>query len=101
MELIGNVSTTDESLHRRIVVRMEVGNLFSRRNPMASLRNVSKLKTIYPVTMKDVVAQLDQAERTLDLRICIKERPHPRQTRKLIALAADDAIACFSSKHFL
>jgi len=83
MELIGNVSTTDDLLHRRIVTRMEEGNLFSRHNLMASLRNVSRLKTIYPVMMKDVVAGLDQAEKTLDLRICIKERPEARRTRQL------------------
>jgi outer membrane protein assembly factor BamA len=75
MELVGNVSTADEALHRRIVIRMAEGNLFSRRNLIASLKNVSRLKTIYPVTMKDVVARLDKTEKTLDLRICIKERP--------------------------
>jgi len=75
IELIGNVSTADDLLHRRIATRMEEGNLFSRRNLMASLRSVSRLKTIYPVTMRDVVARLDQSEKTLDLRICINERP--------------------------
>jgi outer membrane protein assembly factor BamA len=77
IELIGNVSTADDLLHRRIAIRMEEGNLFSRRNLMASLRSVSRLKTIYPVTMRDVVARLDQAEKTLDLRICINERSRP------------------------
>jgi hypothetical protein len=75
MELIGNVSTPDDLLHSRIASRMEVGNLFTRHDLMASLRNVSRLKTIYPVTMKNIVIELNQAEQTLDLRICIKERP--------------------------
>jgi outer membrane protein assembly factor BamA len=74
IELIGNVSTTDEMLHRRIVTRMEEGNLFSRRNLMASLKSISRVRTIYPVTMTDVVVQLDHSEKTLDVRICIKER---------------------------
>ena len=75
IELIGNVSTTDEMLHRRIASRMKVGNLFSRRSLMSSLKSVSRVRTIYPVTMTDVVVQLDHSEKTLDLRICIKERP--------------------------
>lgn len=75
MELVGNVSTTDEGLHRRIASRMEEGNLFSARNLIASLKNVSGIETIYPVTMKDVVVRLDKAEKTLNLRICFKERP--------------------------
>ncbi len=77
MELIGNVSTPDDLLHRRIASRMEEGNLFTRHNLTASLRNVSRLKTIYPVTIKNVVVGLDRAEKTLDLRICINERPQP------------------------
>jgi len=56
---------------------MEEGNLFTRHNLTASLRNVSRLKTIYPVTIKNVVVGLDRAEKTLDLRICINERPQP------------------------
>jgi hypothetical protein len=75
MELIGNVSTPDDLLHGRIASRMDVGNLFTRHDLLASLRNVSRLKTIYPVTIKNIVVELNRAEKTLDLRICIKERP--------------------------
>jgi len=77
LELSGNVSTADQVLHGKIASRMAEGNLFSRRNLMASLKNVSSLKTIYPVTMKDVVARLNDVEKTLDLQICFKERPQP------------------------
>ncbi len=76
VELIGNVSTP-ERLRQRIVSRMREGELFRRHSLMSSLRNVSRLKTLYPVTMKDVVARLDKAEKTLDLRICFKERVQP------------------------
>ncbi len=77
LEFIGNVSTADGILRRKIASRMAEGNLFSRRDLMASLKNVSGLKTIYPVSMRDVVARLDKAEKTLDLQICFKERPQP------------------------
>jgi hypothetical protein len=56
---------------------MAEGNLFSRKNLIAALKNVSKIKSIYPVTMKDVVARVDRDEKTLDLQICIKERSQP------------------------
>jgi hypothetical protein len=83
MELIGNASTPDDLLHSRIASRMEVGNLFTRQNLVASLRNVSRLKTIYPVTMKNIVVELSPAEKTLDLRICIKERSQSVRRRQL------------------
>src|SRR6266550_1571401 len=51
IELIGNVSTTDEMLYRRIASRMEVGNLFSRRNLISSLKSVSRVRAIYPVVI--------------------------------------------------
>jgi hypothetical protein len=75
LELMGNVATPDEVLHRRIASRMAEGNLFSRRNLITSLKNVSSLKTIYPITMKDVVVRLDSVEKTFNLQICFKERP--------------------------
>jgi outer membrane protein assembly factor BamA len=74
IELTGNVSTPDDLLHRSIARRMKEGDLFNRYKLVASLRKVSKLRTIYPVTMKDIVVELNQAEKTLDVLICIKER---------------------------
>lgn len=75
--LTGNVFTDDEVLHRKIASRMAEGNLFSRSKVIAALKNVSKVKNIYPVTLKDVVARVDKDEKTLDLWICIKERSQP------------------------
>jgi hypothetical protein len=74
LELIGNVNTPDELLHQRIASRMPLGEPFRRDNLISSLKSLSRLKMLYPVRMKDVVARLDRAEKTLVLRICFKEK---------------------------
>ncbi len=47
--LIGNVYTHDEALRRKIVSWIQEGNLSRRQDLIASPKNVSRLKTIYPV----------------------------------------------------
>ena len=39
-----------------------------------SLTNVSKLKLIYPVRLRNVIVKLDNQEKTIDVLICFKER---------------------------
>jgi hypothetical protein len=73
LELIGNEHINDLKLRKRILLRE--GDIFSRSVLIRSLTNVSKLRAIYPVTLKDVVVQLKDEEKTIDLTICVKEKP--------------------------
>lgn len=61
-------------LRRRIIIGLQEGELFTRRNLVRSLRNVSRLKIIYPVSQKDIEMQLNRSEKTVDMIICFKER---------------------------
>lgn len=73
--LLGNVYTGDEILHRSMLLRE--GDIFTRRKLVASLRSVSKLKTIYPVRLNDVALSLTgEPDKTVDLTICFKEKGH-------------------------
>lgn len=74
VEFNGNRYTGDMVLRRRIIVGLQEGDLFTRRNFIKSLRNVSKLKIIYPVRPRDVVMHLNRSEKTVDMNICFKER---------------------------
>ncbi|MGH9875393.1 MAG: POTRA domain-containing protein [Pyrinomonadaceae bacterium] len=74
VQFIGNTYTRDMVLRRRIIIGLQEGELFTRRNLVRSLRNVSRLKIIYPVSQKDIEMQLNRSEKTVDMIICFKER---------------------------
>jgi outer membrane protein assembly factor BamA len=74
VEFIGNQYTSDSVLRRRINIGLREGDLFTRRNLIRSLRNVSTLKEIYPVKSTDVTSHLNPTDKTVDIIICFKER---------------------------
>jgi outer membrane protein assembly factor BamA len=74
LEFIGNQYTRDSVLRRRTNIGLQEGDLFTRRNLIRSLRNVSTLREIYPVKTTDVTLHLNPADETVDLIICFKER---------------------------
>jgi len=74
VEFIGNRYTRDMVLRRRITIGLQEGDLFTRRNLIRSLRNVSRLKIIYPVSLRDVELHLNRSEKTVDMIICFQER---------------------------
>ena len=74
VEFIGNNYTRDKVLRRELVKGLNEGDLFTRRGLLSSLRNVSRLKVIYPVRQRDVVLQLNRDEKLVDMLICFRER---------------------------
>ena len=72
VEFIGNETIRDHDLRRRVVLRE--GDLFSHRNLAKTLVSLNKLKTLYPLTMRDVIVRLDRAEKLVDMTFCIRER---------------------------
>jgi outer membrane protein assembly factor BamA len=73
VEFVGNSYTLDAVLRRRIAALLEEGDVFTRRKLIMSLRNAGKLKTIYPVRLRDVVIRLDKSGKMVDMNICFKE----------------------------
>jgi len=72
LEFIGNERIRDGVLRRRIL--LQEGEFFTRGILIKSLINVSKLKLIYPVRLRNVIVKLDNQEKTIDVLICFKER---------------------------
>jgi hypothetical protein len=72
IEFVGNQNISDAVLRRR--VWLQEGNVFTRAMLVKSLAHVSKLKMISPVKLSDVMAQLNEEEKTIDVLICFKER---------------------------
>ena len=81
VEFIGNVAISDHDLRRKVVLRE--GDLFSQRNLAKTLVSLNKLKTLYPLTMRDVIVRLDRAERLVDMTFCIRERHSQPKERQL------------------
>jgi outer membrane protein assembly factor BamA len=77
VEFIGNETISDNDLRRSVVLRE--GDLFSQRNWAKTLVSLNKLKTLYPVTMRNVIVRLDRTEKLIDMTFCIRER-HSRRT---------------------
>ncbi len=72
VEFSGNQSIRDNVLRKRFV--QQEGDVFSKKALEESLKNLSKLRTIYPVTLKDVEVQLDREEKLIDFTIYFRER---------------------------
>lgn len=72
IEFAGNETIRDYVLRRRVVLRE--GDFFSQRNLARSLLSLNKLKKFYPLAMKDVIVQLDKADKLVDVTFCFRER---------------------------
>ena len=78
VEFIGNRYIRDATLRSRTNIGLQEGYLFSRQNLVRSLRNVSTVKGIYPVRMKDIELRLNREEKTVDMVICFRQRSSKR-----------------------
>ena len=73
LEFVGNERTSDGVLRKKIRPLQE-GQKFRRSNLVTSLANVSRLKIIHPVRLRDVVLRLDASDKLVEIVICFKER---------------------------
>ncbi len=77
IEFTGNETIRDYLLRRRVFLRE--GDFFNQRNLAKSLGALNKLKSLYPLTMNDVIVHLDKPEKLMDVTFCFRER-HSRRT---------------------
>ena len=80
VEFVGHRYTRDAVLRRQLTPGLQEGEFFTRRNLVRSLQNLSRVKQVYPVNMRDVEVTLNRPDRVIDLLICVRERP-TRRTR--------------------
>ena len=76
VEFLGNAHIRDYILRRRVLLRE--GDLFTRKNLVQSIRNLSGLKIIKPVRLKDVELRLDKTEKIVDMTLLVRERRRAR-----------------------
>ncbi len=70
----GNMYIRDRDL--RLEKRtLDEGDLFTRKALRSSIKRLSKMKRIYPLTMEDVKVRLDRPRKDIEFLFCVKERP--------------------------
>ena len=72
VEFTGNEHIRDQVLRKQFV--QQEGDVFSRKLLDQSLKNFSRVRAIYPVTIEDVEARLDREQKLIDLTIHFRER---------------------------
>ncbi|HKZ79307.1 MAG TPA: POTRA domain-containing protein [Pyrinomonadaceae bacterium] len=80
VEFIGNETIRHSILARRIL--FNEGDIFARELLEQSVRNLSKLKLIKPVTVKDVEVRLDRDEKLIDFLFKVTERQRSPKAQK-------------------
>jgi outer membrane protein assembly factor BamA len=78
LEFSGNKNIRDRVLRRETNNRLKEGDIFTRKNLVQSLKDLSKLKVIHPVLLKDVEVYMDDASKDIDLVFNIRERPRSK-----------------------
>lgn len=74
VEIAGNTTIR----HREFVKRFRKfneGYIFTRRSFERSIKNIAKMKSIYPITNENVEIRLDREHGDVDIVFCVKQRP--------------------------
>jgi len=74
VEISGNASIR----HREFVKRLRglnEGDIFTRQSLEMAVRKIAKMKSIDPITLRNVELRLDREFKDVDILFCVKERP--------------------------
>ncbi|HKP69487.1 MAG TPA: hypothetical protein VJV05_09400 [Pyrinomonadaceae bacterium] len=75
VEFVGPTYTRGREFFKRMVNGMSQGDVFTRSALERSVRNVGKMKQVYPITIEDTEVRLDRANRYIDITICVVQKP--------------------------
>ncbi len=73
------ISGSTYTRHRKFVRHMEdglmEGNIFTLTALEKTVKRISKMKSIYPITMDNIEIHLDREQNDIDIVICVEQRP--------------------------
>ena len=78
VEFIGNEHIRDRVLRVRLK-HLQEGDQFGKGNLVRSVTNLSWLRIIHPVRMRDVVLHIDDENKLVDMLICVREKAATKQ----------------------
>lgn len=72
VEISGNESTR----HRVFVKKLFIneGDIFTRRNLEKSIKGISKISVIKPISLEDVEIRIDRQDKIIDFVFCVVEK---------------------------
>lgn len=74
--IFGSTYTRFREFRKRMAPSFNEGYVFSRRSLKESIRRISKMKTIYPISMDDVQVMLDEKNRVVHFGINVNQKPN-------------------------
>lgn len=74
IEFWGNVLVHDRELRKYVAKGLSEGDIFSREAIEAAVKQLSRVKSIYPITMESIEVRLDRLRTDVDLIFCVRER---------------------------
>lgn len=80
VEISGSTYTRDREFRKRMVNGMSEGDIFTRAALEKSVRQVSRIRSIYDITMENIEIRLDREDRSIDIVFCVKQKPR-RKTK--------------------
>ncbi len=69
----GNIYTHDRELRKR--GNLHEGDIFTRKVLETGIKRISKMKSIYPMTIDNVEITLDRPRKDIDIHICVGQKP--------------------------
>jgi len=74
VEIAGITYTRGREFWRRMAPGMNEGDIFTRAGLEASIKKISKMKTIYPISKENIEIRLDRADETIDIVFCVIQK---------------------------
>ncbi len=75
VEIVGNTVTRYREFGRRMQAGIHEGDIFTRKALEKTVKRISKMKSIYPITMDNIEIRLDREHKDIDIIFCVKQRP--------------------------
>jgi outer membrane protein assembly factor BamA len=74
IEIMGNMYVRDREIRRKMGKSFAEGNIFTGKALYQAIKNLSRMRTLRPTTLRDVKLILDQPRKDVDFILCVKER---------------------------
>ncbi len=74
VEISGNTYTRDRDFRQRMVAGMNEGDIFTLTALEKTLKRISKMKSIYPITMDNIEVRTNREYKEIHIVFCVEQR---------------------------
>lgn len=75
VEILGSTYTRYREFAKRMTPGLHEGDIFTRAALEESVKRISNMRSIYPITMDNVAVSLDRDHKRIDIQFCVKQKP--------------------------